>query len=171
MFGKLNLNYYFSSDPFKSQILTGRQPKELLKLCEFNPQDRFKLLYRASEHGFESNDFHSKCDGKANNLTILKASESSFIFGGFTTKSWDGNSGYKSDPNAFLFSLTNKDNQPCKMKIDPKEHRYAINFCSAYGPTFGFEEIKIASNANLNKNSLSDLGDIYKHPRICSWNK
>ena len=57
LFGQLNSNEY-SSDPFlKSKILTGQQPSEILKLCEFNPsRDGFKILYRASEHGFASND-------------------------------------------------------------------------------------------------------------------
>ena len=84
-FGQLNLNEYSSFDPFMSQILTGQQPLELMKLCEFGLKTQFKLLYRATEHGFASIQFHSKCNGHANTLTILKASLSSFIFGGFTT--------------------------------------------------------------------------------------
>ena len=34
-------------------------------------------------------DFHSKCDGHYNTLTILKAKEIGFIFGGFTTVTWN----------------------------------------------------------------------------------
>ena len=84
LFGQLNSNEY-SSDPFlKSKILTEQQPSEILKLCE--------ILYRASEHGFASNDFHSKCDGKGNTLIIFKASESLFIFGCFASSTWDGKS-------------------------------------------------------------------------------
>ena len=59
---------------------------ELLELCWFNSGDKFKLLYRKSEHGFDANDFHSKCDGKANTLTILKAN--GFIFGGLTKRKY-----------------------------------------------------------------------------------
>ena len=160
LFGELSLNYYSSSDPFKSQILTGRQQSELIKLCEFNPQYGFKLLYRASEHGFGSKVFHSKCDGHANTLTILKASESSFIFVGFTKAIWDDSADYRSDPNAFLFSLTNKDNKPYRMKIDP----YAIFSAFDCGPSFGLD-ISICSDSNKNTNSFSDLEDVYKHPR------
>ena len=98
-----------------SLILSNQQSIGLIHLCEFNSNDKFKLLYRASKHGFDANDFHSKCDGHANTLTILKANESSFIFGGFTSIAWDVSGQWKSDPNAFLFSLTNKDKKPCKM--------------------------------------------------------
>ena len=96
---------YSNFDPFKSKISTQQQPIQLIKLCEFGLKDSFKLLYRASEHGFASNDFHSKFDGKANTMTILKANRSLFIFGGFTTASWYGSGLYKSDPNAFFLVL------------------------------------------------------------------
>ena len=74
---------------FKSIILNGEQQcSELLKLCEFSPNDKFTLLYRGTRDDFGSNDFHSKCDGHSNTLTILKANGSGFIFGGFTTVAW-----------------------------------------------------------------------------------
>jgi hypothetical protein len=41
------------------------------------------LIYRASQDGFEANDFHSKCDQKPNTLMIIK-SEHGNIFGGYT---------------------------------------------------------------------------------------
>ncbi len=82
---------------------------------------------------FRPRDFHSKCDGHANTLTILKAKKSSNIFGGYTTVSWDSFSGDKSDPNAFIFSLTNKDNKP--VKIYPDSHQDAIYCDPKCGPT------------------------------------
>ncbi len=58
-------------------------------------------------------EFHSKCDNHLNTLTRFNAKQSEFIFGGFTAVSWESYArvGYKSDPNAFIFSLTNKDNK------------------------------------------------------------
>jgi hypothetical protein len=69
---------------------------------------------------FLAGSLHSRCDGHSNTLTILKAKEISFIFGGFTTAIWEITSEwiYKSDPNAFIFSLTNKDNSPLKMSAN-----------------------------------------------------
>ena len=99
-------------------------------------------------------------------MTIFKANESKFIFGGFTTVDWEAptDSKWKSDANAFLFSLTNKDNQPVKMKIRPNYHEYAI-YCSGwFGPIFGFD-IAIDSNANTNTLSRSNLGSVYNHPQ------
>ena len=163
LFGQLHLNL-FPSDQFKSKILSGQQPYELIKLCEFDSKDRFKLLYRASEHGFGSNNFHLKCNGHANTLTILKADGTSFIFGGFTTATWDSISESKSDPNAFLFSLTNNYNKPCKMKKNPGQN--AIYCHPSYGPTFGDgHDICIYSKSNTTNGSYSNLGNTYKHPQ------
>jgi hypothetical protein len=166
LFGSIKLNAcWLNSNSFKSEILTNqKQCLELIKLCEFSPNDKWSLLYRGTRDGFGSNDFHSKCDGHANTLTILKAKGSSFIFGGFTAVGWDSTSKCKSDANAFLFSLTNKDNQPIKMKIDPNGHHRAIGCSTDYGPTFGCD-ICIANNANTTMDSYSLLGYFYSHPQ------
>jgi protein sidekick len=153
-------------DPFRSLILINKQPFDLLKLCEFNSNHNFKLCYRASEHGFGSKYFHSKCDGLSNTLTIFKASKTEFIFGGFTSAIWEScESGiFKLDPNAFLFSLTNKDNQPCKMNIEIDRNQYAIYCNSKFGPTFGDCDICLTDKAsNTSIKFSSDLGNTYNH--------
>jgi hypothetical protein len=170
-FGSNVLYEYLSMSLIKSQLLNGEQQlSELIKLCEFSPNDKFTLLYRGTRDGFEPRDFHSKCDGHSNTLTIFKAKQSSFIFGGFTTADWDSSSGWKSDANAFLFSLTNKDNEPLKIKVSSKRLQYAIYCESDYGPTFG-GEIRIANNPNTTKNSYSYLGKSYKHPQYAFGTK
>jgi hypothetical protein len=155
---------------FKGQILKGEhQYLELIELCEFSSTDKWSLLYRATRDGFCSDDFHSKCDGHSKTLTLLKAKESEFIFGGYTTVDWKScprPGKYKSDPNAFIFSLTNRDNKPIKIKIDPNnhKHKHAIYCHSYYGPTFG-DNIVIVNNANTTMDSFSNLGNCYKHPQ------
>jgi hypothetical protein len=163
-FGLLNLNEYSSIDPFKSQILTDKQPFDLIKLCEFSSKDKWTLLYRGTRDGFGANDFHSKCDNHSNTITVLKPNGSSYIFGGFTSINWDCSSVWKSDPNAFLFSLTNKDNQPSKMRQLNITHSI---FChSSYGPTFGAgHDIYICNAANTTAGSQSNLGNSYQHPQ------
>jgi hypothetical protein len=166
-FGRIRLNLNSNINSFKSQIINGEeQLLELIKLCEFSPNDKWSLVYRGTRDGFGSSDFHSKCDGLSNTLTILKAKDSEFIFGGFTTAEWESNSfKNKSDPNAFIFSLTNKDSIPLKIKINPNEHRHAICCNTSYGPTFGNGcDIHIANNANTTTKSYSNLGLSYKHP-------
>ena len=143
-----------------------------MQLCEFNLEDEYKLLYRGREDGFNWDDFHSNCDDYANTLTIIKTLKGSFIFGGFTSTSWDCSGEYKSDPNAFLFSLTNKDNKPCKMEIDPNQHQYAIWCGTGWGPVFGEQnvddqgnELDIGNFANTLESSVAFLGSTYKHPQ------
>jgi hypothetical protein len=165
LFGSLTLTEY-SNDPFKSIILRGEQPMQLIQLCEFSTKDKWSLLYRGSRDGFEPSDFHSKCDGKSPTLTVYKAKESSYIFGGFTTAKWHQLYEYISDSNAFLFSLTNKDDKPCKMNINPNQSQYAIYGGPDYGPTFGSGcDIHIHNNPNTEKSSCSKLGNAYNHPQ------
>jgi hypothetical protein len=164
LFGQLCLNDYSIIDPFKSKILKGNQPSELIKLCEFSLKNKWSLLYRGSRDGFGAANFHSKCDGHSNTLTILKAKGSSFIFGGFTSINWDSSSGFRSDPNAFLFSLTNKDNQPTKMR--QINTAYSIYCDPTYGPTFGGgHDIRICDNANVRAACYSKLGHSFEHPQ------
>jgi len=168
-FGSIRLNGHWLNS-FDSQIIKGEQQwSELINLCEFSPNDKWSLLYRGTRDGFGAKDFHSKCDGHSNTLTILKAKQSSYIFGGFNGADWDllyPKGKYKLDPDAFLFSLTNRDSQPIKMKINPNEHRHAIYSQNRCGPTFGFgHDINIADNANTTWDSYSDLGKSYLHPQ------
>jgi hypothetical protein len=163
-FGQLYLNEYSRIDPFKSQILTGKQSLDLIKVCEFSLNDKWTLLYRGTRDGFGAANFHFECDNHSNTLTIVKALDSSYIFGGFTSITWDSTSEYKSDPNAFLFSLTNKDNQPSKMRqINTTNSIYCY---SGYGPIFGGGfDIHICNNANTTMGSRSNLGQSYQHPQ------
>jgi hypothetical protein len=166
LFGSIKLNAcWLNVNSFKGHILTSEQQYfKLIKLCEFSPNDKWSLLYRGTRDGFGAKDFHTNCDGHSNTLTIFKAKESKFIFGGYTTVAWDSSDDYKSDANAFIFSLTNKDNKPLKIKINLNRHQCAICCYSRWGPTFG-EDIRIANNANTTMNSLSYLGSSYEHPQ------
>ncbi len=163
-FGQLHLNEYLNNDLFKSQILSDKKFFDLIKLCEFSSKDKWTLLYRGTRDGFGAADFHSKCVGRKNTLTILKAKETSFVFGGFTTVYWESSYGYKSDRNAFLFSLKNKCNQPCKIKlIDAYDSMFCDSDC---GPSFGGGfDIYICDNANTTAGSYSNLGVSYRHPQ------
>jgi hypothetical protein len=167
-FGILNL-HELAFSPLKSKLLTERQAIDLLKLCEFNLGDKWSLLYRGSRDGFGSRDFHLKCDGKASTLTICKALKSGFIFGGYTQAKWESplpssKHRFVTDPNAFLFSLTNRDNEPCKMKTNRASHSICCRLDC--GPQFGLDlVISGESNFILNR---SYLGDRYSHPKYAA---
>jgi hypothetical protein len=172
LFGSIQLDEYSNTNSFKGKILTDlKQSFDLLRLCQFSSNDKWSLLYRGTRVGFDSDDFHSKCDNHSNTFTIVKVKQSSYIFGGFTTVEWDSTSEWKSDANAFIFSLTNKDNQPLKMRINPDEQHHAIFCHSEYSPTFGVGDIGIANNANTTMNSCSFFGLFLPTSSICKWNK
>ena len=147
-----------------STILTSKQKTKLLKVCDFERKSKLTLLYRGSRDGFGAKRFHAKCDGKLKTLTIVKSTNDN-IFGGYTEVDWTPNNVfYKNDPNAFLFSLVNKDNQPIKLKH--KGIGSAICCHPSYSVTFGDgHDLYIASNANANQFNYSNLGQSYLHPK------
>jgi hypothetical protein len=107
-------------------------------LNEFRNQ-KLKLLYRGSRDGFSSSDFHKKCDGQSDTITIIQTTKD-FIFGGYTPLSWDSTSGYKADSShrSFIFTITNPHNfGPCKFALKPDRSQYAICCSSSHGPRFG----------------------------------
>ena len=162
-FGSLNVYECSSYSPVQSQLLNVRQWNDMLALCEFSLSDKWTLLYRGSEHGFDAEDFYSRCEFKANTLTIIKPDETPHIFGGYTSVEWVSSLyKHREDPTAFIFSLVNNDNKPIKMRVtDPM---YAIYCEPSYGPTFGWNDISIAENPRTSKDSCSNLGFYYSHP-------
>jgi hypothetical protein len=135
------------------------------ELCGLSSDKKWKLQYRATRDGFSAKDFHSECDGIANTLTVIK-SEHDNIFGGFTELAWDSTSrsfiDEKIDPNAFIFSLVNKDNKPFKVMCDSTDSR-AIICHPRYGPSFGGGDIHIGCGSNSNRDSFSGFGNTYQH--------
>ena len=91
-----------------------------MRLCEISSDSKWKLTYRASEHGFGFDDFHLKCANQKNCLTIVKAASGN-VFGGYIDGTWSKNNKWMRDENSYFFSLINKDNNPLKMKCSVPE--------------------------------------------------
>jgi hypothetical protein len=147
-----------------STLLSGRnQVKDLLSLCEFPIDQKWNLIYRASQDGFEAAKFHTNCDNKPNTLIVIKSTNAN-VFGGYTEQTWNqtgANGHHKADPNSFIFSLINKLNEPIKIKWS----RNNGIFCNTpYGPTFGAYDLYIVDKSNTNTTSFSNLGHSYSHP-------
>ncbi len=146
----------------KSSILSDKQFTELMQLCEFSLDQKWKLLYRASRDGYSGAQFHSKCDKKPNTLALIKSNNGN-VFGGYTQQEWSHPTyGYKTDPNAFIFSFINNDNKPIVMQCKkPKQAIYCSYVC---GVTFGGgNDIYICDNSNEGV-CTTNLGHSYKHP-------
>jgi hypothetical protein len=144
-----------------STILDKQNILAITELCELPSVKQWKLQYIATRDGFSAQNFHTKCDGSANTLTIIKSTNGN-IFGGFLEKVWDSASGYVVDPKAFIFSLVNKENKPFKVMCTIGAS--AIYCKSTYGPTFGGgHNIHVSSDSNSNHTSYSNFGHTYKH--------
>ena len=64
------------------------------KLREWIGNDyQWRLIYRASEHGYTASSFHECCNDKGPTLIVIK-SDGGWIFGGYTTQSWSGDGIY-----------------------------------------------------------------------------
>ena len=136
--------------------------KELLKLCEFSPKNKWKLLYRASRDDFTPEAFHAKCDYYSNTLTIVKSSCGN-IFGGYAQIEWNPNIYGNHDKEAFIFSLINDKKKPIKIKNSDSE--FAVRYLSNAGPVFGRGlDLALLHLIHSSYSSYSYLGASYKHP-------
>ena len=97
---------------------------------------KFMLIYRASTDGDKAKIFHQKCD-KHNMTLVLVETTKGVRFGGFTTKTWDGNCLKKIDNEAFVFSFDKR------KSYDVMKNEYAIGAYPKFGPVFFGCQIRI----------------------------
>lgn len=97
---------------------------------------KFNLVYKAFDDGDKARIFHEKCD-KLKMSLVLVETDKDVRFGGFTTKSWEGNCLKKIDNDAFVFSLDSNTLYPI-MKNEP-----AIGCYPKFGPVFFGCQIRI----------------------------
>jgi hypothetical protein len=125
---------------------------------------QWTLLYRGSRDGFTGSNFHGKCDGRSNTLTVIETTKG-FIFGGFTPVAWDSSSSQKSDSTrkTFLFTVKNPRGSE-ERKFVMKSSENAIYCPNSYGPTFGGgHDIYVANGCNGNTSSSTNLGSTFNN--------
>jgi hypothetical protein len=146
--------------PFTSKILNTRDIDDMLDLCEFNPGFKWKLIYRASEDGFDSNDFHRKCDDYLDTFTLI-TTKTNYIFGGYTSLPWGlvKPEEYSIFRREFVISIKNPTKKmirfDCRDNDLPKKYRN-----TSRGPNF-CNDICISSNSNINHDSFISIGNSY----------
>jgi len=104
---------------------------KLKKIESFKNMDiSYKLIYRGSRDGGLPKNFHEKCDGIKNTVTIIKTVKG-LKFGGYINYKWDSNKGWiDDDENCFIFSLD-------LMKIyNPIKGKKKYLFSGTCGPNF-----------------------------------
>jgi hypothetical protein len=132
------------------------------KLFEDFKDKQFTLLWRGSRDGFGADDFHSRCDGHPNTLTVILDTDWN-IFGGFTPVKWDSDNRRKADPSlkSFLFTLVNPHNFPARKFALKAERKNKAIFCNSdRGPQFF--DLYAWDNCNANTaSSTSCFGNNY----------
>ncbi len=108
---------------------------KLVDLCEFPKDQKWELKYKGTRDGLKAADFHSRCDGIAKTLTVVKATSGN-IFGGYAGQAWHSTGYYIKDPQAFIFSLVNREEDPFKANVS-NEGKQAIYGSAKRGPVFG----------------------------------
>jgi hypothetical protein len=140
-------------------------------LTEFRGK-RFGLLWRGSGNGFRAGDFHGRCDGHTNTLTLIQDTAGN-VFGGFTPVAWESrNLSYKkclkgdASRTAFVFTLKNPHNAPARrFALKPDMTNEAI-FCQfSFGPHFCdlvvLDEQGRSNRGDVGLTGCSSLGNSY----------
>lgn len=137
-----NLITRFASNIFPcDQLLTTEEDYRFYQLIqnEFKKKiHKIQLIFKASDHNFETDEFHKCCDNKSPTITIVQSKYGN-IFGGFTKIPWTSTGGWYRDPDAFIFLI--RSNTPaltCPI-IFPVKQNAAISSVQKSGPLFGYD--------------------------------
>ena len=147
-------------------ILNDKEINILIKLLKKSKKrigKNFELIYRGSRDGWNSSDFHKKCDYFGKTISIIHTDNDN-IFGGYTSIPWTSDAWqYKKDYNAFLFIIKSSTNYKPQI-FTSKYSKEAVFHSSTHMCTFGGgHDICIKSKCNENSNSYS-VGSSYCIP-------
>ena len=94
---------------------------------------KYELIFKMSEYGTKSENFHEICNDKGPTLTLVKATKNK-IFGGFTPLNWKNEGGCIQDKSnqTFIFSLNLK-----KKYSMIRENGDGVMCSKDNGPNFG----------------------------------
>jgi hypothetical protein len=122
----------------------------------------FNLLWRGSRDGSTAQEFHLRCDGRANTLTLTADTDGN-VFGGFTPAKWEssapgeegGHSKGDDSGRSFLFTLRNPHGVPPRKVALEEEKKWRAIYCSSeFCAVFG-DCIYVCDNCNTNRDSYS----------------
>jgi hypothetical protein len=133
----------------------------------------FTLLWQGGLDGFGASEFHSRCDGHRNTLTLILDTDGN-IFGGFTPVEWesrewsespaDDEKCLKGDPSlkSFLFTIKNPHKLPAKKFALRPECKEKALFCAAsWGPCFN-EDLTVSDACDSwTESSTANFGTCY----------
>ena len=95
---------------------------------------KFELIYSASRDGCDPGTFHNMCDNKGPTISVAY-NTNGFIFGGYTSRSWQSSQQWQQDTKSFLFRLrANSGNSYVRINSRNAHIQNHVSF----GPTFGY---------------------------------
>jgi hypothetical protein len=100
------------------------------------------MLFSDKVFGWSKKTWWQKVKSNGPTLTLIR-SKIGKVSGGFTEAAWD-NTGLVSDPNTFLFSLTQR------KKYSPIDIDSGLYMVENDGPNFGLGVLHVAEGDNLN---------------------
>ncbi|EXX56361.1 hypothetical protein RirG_216920 [Rhizophagus irregularis DAOM 197198w] len=122
-----------------------------------NPYD-FKLLYRSSQDGIDTNSFHKNCDDKGATIWIAKIKNSTQLIGGYNPLNWDSrHPHWVATADSFIFNFINGGNISTSKVSYVKKQDRAVLCNNNFGPTMG----NIYCNNNNWSNENRGYGEVY----------
>jgi hypothetical protein len=138
----------------------------LHKVVENNPTHNSvgilaEMIYSGKNDGFNSINFHSKCDHISKTVWIIKDDDNN-VFGAFTDIPFDRGNSFKSSYKSFLFSLNSRKYYKIKpILYDIKNINHAVYHTNDNLCIFGDIDLFISNNCNSNNLSFHNIGHSY----------
>ncbi|RGB39404.1 hypothetical protein C1646_754555, partial [Rhizophagus diaphanus] len=122
-----------------------------------NPYE-FKLLYRSSQDGVDTQSFHKNCDNKGATIWIAKIKDSTQLIGGYNPLNWNGKCSWYATADSFIFNFINGGNISTSKVSYVKKQDRAVLCQHNFGPTMG--NIYCHNNSNWS-NEDRGHGEVY----------
>jgi hypothetical protein len=132
-------------------------------------QGSFDLLYSGKRDGYSGEEFHKRCDGKRNTLTLYhvfgaKDSTKWIKLAAFTEDVWDSESGLKKGDGKCWMAILESSSDNGPELLNHSETAKTINCKADLGPSFGDGDISI-SGTNFTQSSIN-LGKSFSSPNM-----
>lgn len=171
---EIEVFYIYNVDPWLAQLLRQRQGGLDSRIIDRVPDifaefegKEVQILWRGSRDGFAAKEFHRRCDGHANTLTVIATIDGD-VFGGFTPVEWEApaEEKYKKDESlkTCLFTLRNSFGVPPRRFPMEEVCKSEIIVCHAkYGPWFGRgSDLRVSNQCHANTfSAVGGFGDSF----------
>ncbi|XP_048120894.1 interferon-induced protein 44-like [Alosa alosa] len=118
-------------------------------ICSMFGHAKLNLIYKASVHSYNNNNFHYKCNQQGPTLTVAY-NNTGFIFGAYISKDYAQTGQNIVDEKAFLFSFDGREQNPEPYRVT-STGQYSFNDGDT-GPNFGSLVFLLDNGADIQSN-------------------